>query len=173
MRGGGPGTNQHAVKGQGKTQGDRRGQGTGDTLRAEATEVSLGTPPAADDGGPFDPINQPYGATPVDEDAREDLLEQHQGIETMAQLNALEAENINRGLLWVRGEGFDTADLLNQNVLRDVHQHMFDEVWQWAGQLRRRELTIGIDPIRIRESGRSHSTTLRTGSSTTPSRPLR
>lgn len=139
--GGGPGTNQHSIKGQGKSE----------TSRAEATEVSLDAFPSVDGGGFFDPINQPYGATPVEEEAREELLEQHQDIETMAQLNALEAENNGEGLLWVRTEGFETHELLHQGVLRDVHQHMFGDVWQWAGQLRQRELTIGIDPTRIQE----------------------
>lgn len=117
--GGGPGTNQHAVKGQSIRRGGRRNikPDKSETSRAEATEVSLDVEPTTGEGGLFDPINQPYGATPVEEDAREDMLERYQDIETMAQLNALEAENISRGLLWVRSEGFDTADLLNERIL--------------------------------------------------------
>lgn len=143
--GGGPGTNQYAVKGQGKSE----------TSHAEASEVLVELATGGDGTDLFDPINQPYGATPVEEEAREELLEQHQGVETMAQLNALEAENIAKGLLWARGEGFDASDLLSQYVLREVHQHMFNEVWQWAGRLRQRELSIGIDPAQIQEQWKS------------------
>jgi len=54
----------------------------------------------------------------------------------MAELNALESENIGRGLLWARMEGFEANELLDQNVLSDIHQRMFEDVWQWAGQIR-------------------------------------
>ncbi|WP_158296568.1 mobile mystery protein B [Nocardioides albidus] len=100
-------------------------------------------------GGPFDPLNQPYGATPVNEDDREFLLPPHQQIETMAELNALEAANIARGMLWVREQGFAWTDLVDQYTLREVHREMFGDVWAWAGKIRQRETTVGIDPAYI------------------------
>lgn len=99
----------------------------------------------------FDPINQPYGTTPLDEEARDQLLVQHRSIQTMAELNALESMSITHGLLWARMAGFDTDELLNQNVLCEIHKHMFQEVWQWAGRIRSREMSIGIAPFQIRE----------------------
>lgn len=135
--GGGRGTNQHQVKGTAKQQ-----PGT------EESGVSLA--PSVP-GGLFDPLNQPYGATQVDEESREHLLPEHQGIATLAELNALEAANIGRGLLWLRAEGLEAADLLDQYTLREIHQHMFGDVWTWAGALRLREMTIGIDPHQIQE----------------------
>ena len=103
------------------------------------------------EGRPFDPVNQPYGATPVDEEARDQLLAQHASIRTMAELNALEEQNIASGLLWAKLEGFSTDELLNQNVLCTIHRRMFDDVWKWAGLVRTREMSIGIAPIQIRE----------------------
>lgn len=99
----------------------------------------------------FDPLNQPYGATPVDEESREQLRPVHHGIETLAELNALEAANIARGLLWLRLGSPSTADLLDQYTLRDVHRRMFGDVWTWAGAIRAREMTIGIAPDQIQE----------------------
>lgn len=100
---------------------------------------------------PLDPLNQPYGATPIDEDVREHLLVAHRGIASLAELNALEAANITRGLLWLRLEGPSTADLLDQHWQRELHRRMFGDVWSWAGAIRTREMTIGIAPYRIQE----------------------
>lgn len=99
----------------------------------------------------FDPLNQPYGATPVDEESREQLQPPHHGIKTLAELNALEAGNIARGLLWLRLELPSTDDLLDQYVLRQVHRYMFGDVWTWAGAIRVREMSIGIAPDQIQE----------------------
>ena len=135
--GGGRGTNQHQGKGAAKA---RPGP--------VAAESEVVLPPVP---GLFDPLNQPYGATPVDEESRDHLLPEHRGIRTLAELNALEAANIARGLLWLRTEGLETDDLLDQFRLREVHQRMFGDVWTWAGALRLREMTIGIAPHQIQK----------------------
>lgn len=138
--GGGRGTNQHRVKGRGTANGGGR---------TEEVEVDI---KPADETNPFDPLNQPYGATPVEEEDREQLLDEHQGIATLAELNALEATNIARGLLWLRTEPPSVEDLLNQWYHLDTHRHMFGDVWRWAGQVRTREMTVGIAPHQIRET---------------------
>lgn len=140
--GGGPGSNQYGPRGFAERK----------EPAASEPEVALVPRPGRD---LFDPINQPYGAIPVEEEVREQLLPQHRDIQTMAELNALEQANINRGLLWVRSEGLDADDLLNQNVLNEVHGQMFGEVWEWAGQIRTRGMSIGIDPHQIREQGKA------------------
>ncbi|WP_328526843.1 mobile mystery protein B [Kribbella sp. NBC_00359] len=99
----------------------------------------------------FDPLNQPYGATPVEEEDRQYLLAPHQGIETMAELNDVESSNIAGARFWIRDEAFDVPDLLSVPVQCAIHRRMFDQVWDWAGRIRTRELSIGIDPYRIRE----------------------
>ncbi|WP_112248821.1 mobile mystery protein B [Kribbella monticola] len=99
----------------------------------------------------FDPLNQPYGATPVQEDDRQYLLEVHQGVETMAELNDLESSNIAAARFWIRDEALDVADLLSLPAQCDIHRRMFDQVWKWAGLIRTRELNIGVEPYRIRE----------------------
>lgn len=41
------------------------------------------------------------------------------------------------------------TELLDDQYLRGLHKAMFDEVWNWAGQYRRRDTNIGIEPARI------------------------
>ncbi|MFD7160036.1 hypothetical protein ACFV9C_35980 [Kribbella sp. NPDC059898] len=98
----------------------------------------------------FDPLNQPYGATPVEEEDRQHLLVPHRGIETMAELNDVESRNIADARFWIRDEALDVDDLLS--VQCDIHRRMFDHVWDWAGRIRTRELSIGIEPASWRRS---------------------
>ncbi|GAA4384787.1 mobile mystery protein B [Tsukamurella soli] len=37
-------------------------------------------------------------------------------------------------------------DLATDHFLRELHADLYGDIWQWAGRLRRREATIGIDP---------------------------
>ncbi|MEU4192990.1 mobile mystery protein B [Kribbella sp. NPDC026611] len=99
----------------------------------------------------FDPLNQPYGATPVEEEDRQYLLAPHQGIETMAELNDIESRNIADARFWIRDEALDVPDLLSVPGQCEIHRRMFDQVWAWAGRVRTRELSVGIEPYRIRE----------------------
>ena len=42
-----------------------------------------------------------------------------------------------------------TFTLLDSTYLRRLHQAMFDQVWEWAGQYRTRETNIGVAPEQI------------------------
>jgi Fic-DOC domain mobile mystery protein B len=99
----------------------------------------------------FDPLNQPYGATPVDEEDRQYLRAPYRSIATMAELNDVESSNIAEARFWIRDEALEVPELLSLPVQCDIHRQMFGEVWGWAGLIRSRELTIGIEPYRIRE----------------------
>lgn len=104
-----------------------------------------------DEAEPFDPLNQPYGATPIEVDVRGHLLATHQGLESLGELNTLEAANITRALLWLGLEGPSVTEVHDQYWLRELHRRMFGDVWSWAGLIRTREMTIGIAPYRIQE----------------------
>lgn len=91
------------------------------------------------------------GQTPVDPDAAQDLTTQFSQIRTRDELNEAEASNIAGAMIWLHAQRPATDDLLNQTFLRDLHRRMFGDVWTWAGQLRRRESTIGIAPVQIQE----------------------
>ncbi|MDX5367083.1 MAG: mobile mystery protein B [Alphaproteobacteria bacterium] len=88
---------------------------------------------------------EPDGATPLDPDEREGLRFRH--VTTRGELNELEQANIQDGLLWLSRRL--TRDVLTEDFLRDLHRRLFGQVWKWAGQFRRTEKNIGIDPIMV------------------------
>lgn len=88
---------------------------------------------------------EPDGATPLDPDEREGLRFRH--VTTRGELNELEQANIQDGLLWLSRRR--TRNLLTEDFLRDLHRRLFGQVWKWAGQFRRTEKNIGIDPIMV------------------------
>ncbi len=66
-------------------------------------------------------------------------------IRTQAQLNAAEAENIRKAVMknlvaapTRRSARFDLAWVCG------VHAEMFGDVWQWAGEIRTTELSVGV-----------------------------
>lgn len=90
-------------------------------------------------------FDEPDGATPLDPGEREGLRFPH--VTTRGELNELEQANIQSGLLWLgrRRKG----DVLNESFMRELHRRLFGEVWSWAGQFRRTEKNIGVDPLVI------------------------
>lgn len=82
----------------------------------------------------------PPGATPVNEDEDESLIPSH--IQTRADLNAWEQANILDAVRWTRRT---RAPALDQATVRELHRRMFDRTWEWAGQYRRSDKTLGID----------------------------
>jgi Fic-DOC domain mobile mystery protein B len=91
------------------------------------------------------------GQTPVDADDAQYLTTDHSWIRTRDELNDAEATNIAGALLWLEEQELAPDDLLHQTFLREVHRQMFSDVWTWAGQLRRRDTTIGVPPAQIQE----------------------
>lgn len=90
-------------------------------------------------------INYPDGATVMDPDELAGLKFKH--VTTRGELDHLEQANIQQGLLWL--QRYKGTDFLNEGFIRDLHQRLFGEVWNWAGSFRTTEKNIGIDPIQI------------------------
>lgn len=87
------------------------------------------------------------GDTPVDPNEVSGLLPTW--VATLADLNDAEARNIARARLrWERRRP-GVQMLLSDLTLRRLHRDMFGDVWRWAGTYRRRELSIGMDPLRV------------------------
>jgi fido (protein-threonine AMPylation protein) len=42
-------------------------------------------------------------------------------------------------------------DLCQNGVLQDIHEACYGPIWKWAGQIRTRELSLGVAPESIRE----------------------
>lgn len=89
----------------------------------------------------------PPGATPLDLDEAEGLLQVH--IETRRELNEAEEANIAAGFAWAVGR-LNRRDPLTDEFLFELHRRMFDQVWVWAGRTRTTEKNIGVAPWEIR-----------------------
>ena len=85
------------------------------------------------------PFDTPENATPVEDVSG--LIPTH--ITTKEQLNEWEVNNILKAAeryLTKRVQRIITVDFIKK-----VHKDMFDDTWEWAGQFRKRDLSIGID----------------------------
>ncbi|MEO9338743.1 mobile mystery protein B [Mesorhizobium sp. SB112] len=90
-------------------------------------------------------FEEPDGATPLDPDEMQRLKFSH--VTTRGELDELEQANIEQGLAWISrrrsGSIFDDA------FVRMLHKRLFSDVWAWAGEYRKTEKNIGIDPLQI------------------------
>lgn len=73
-------------------------------------------------------------------------------IATRGELFEAEQRNISQALLRRPPQ---TEELLDDKYLRNLHNAMFGQVWNWAGQYRTRETNIGIEPTQIAVAVRS------------------
>jgi len=87
-------------------------------------------------------FEEPDGATPLEHEEREGLRFSH--VSTRAELNELEQANIEEGLRWLSRQR--KPDVLSEKFIRQLHIKLFGDVWKWAGQFRKTEKSIGIDP---------------------------
>ena len=91
---------------------------------------------------PLVPVGE--GHTELSEEDRFGLIPTY--IATRGELFDAEQRNIALALL----RPPPTLDtLLDEMYLRDLHEAMFGQVWEWAGRYRLRETNIGIDPSDI------------------------
>jgi len=91
-------------------------------------------------------MDYPDGATPLDPDEMGGLKLPH--IETQAELNEVEQQNIQEGYNWLARQR-KYKNLLTEDFLKALHEKLFGSVWSWAGQFRHTEKNIGIDPLNI------------------------
>lgn len=87
------------------------------------------------------------GSTDLDEDEKLDL--RADWITTRAQLDELEHHNIELGRQWAFARNRKPDVILTDTFIKRLHTEMYNEVWKWAGQFRRTEKNIGVDPVRI------------------------
>ncbi len=84
-------------------------------------------------------FDYPEGATPVDPDEAEGLLLTH--ITTRGELDRWEQDNIVDALAWL--DKTNPTDILNEQFIKELHEHMFNSVWEWAGDFRQSDKNIG------------------------------
>jgi Fic-DOC domain mobile mystery protein B len=91
-------------------------------------------------------MEYPQGATPLDPNELEGLRFPH--IETRGELDQLEQQNIQDGLLWLKRQR-KYGDLLTEEFIKALHKHLFGAVWKWAGSFRTTAKNLGVDPLQI------------------------
>jgi Fic-DOC domain mobile mystery protein B len=78
-------------------------------------------------------------ATPLTPQEMRDLIPSH--IAYRRELNQAEQENIARAQEWALSR---RRDLVSEKFVKDLHRHMFSDVWRWAGRFRNSDRNIGI-----------------------------
>lgn len=98
----------------------------------------------------------PFGATPIDPDEAEGLLQGH--VSTRQELDELEEANIQAGVEWAHRRAVlrrTSVDVLTEEFLYELHKQMFGAVWAWAGRVRTTDKNIGVDKFMIRMEART------------------
>jgi Fic-DOC domain mobile mystery protein B len=92
-----------------------------------------------------DLFEEPDDATPLTPEEQRDLIPAH--IAFRRELNEAEQENIARGQDWALASR--RRDILTEKFIKDLHAHMFGDVWRWAGTFRTTEKNLGVPPYQI------------------------
>lgn len=88
------------------------------------------------------------GQTPLDPDEARGL--KLGWVATRTDLNDAEGENILQGMRWARAQIRRKDVVVNSEAfLRQLHERMFNQVWDWAGTFRQTERNIGVAPYQI------------------------
>ncbi len=87
------------------------------------------------------------GETPIDPSGLKD-----RSIKTRSELNKVEAENIRKVFVkYLPSKPTKKSAPFTYDWLLRLHHEMFHEVWIWAGELRTRELNMGVPWRNIQE----------------------
>lgn len=89
------------------------------------------------------------GQTPIDEEEKDELL--LTTISTRGELDEVEQSNIANAIEWSIKRKFSQDKILSPGFLRELHQRMFSEVWEWAGKYRKTNKNLGVDKFTIEQ----------------------
>ena len=66
------------------------------------------------------------------------------------QLDEVEQNNIEDAIQWILSQKtIDPVVLFSADFQNQLHKKMLGNVWKWAGQQRRHEANVGVEPIYI------------------------
>lgn len=92
----------------------------------------------------------PEGATPLEQEELKDLIPIH--LTTQEELNAWEERNILNAQQWAFKK---KQNIISIEFIKNLHKHMFNKTWKWAGKFRHSEKNIDISwyaiPTKIKE----------------------
>lgn len=95
-------------------------------------------------------IKYGIGQTSIEEEEKDDLIPLW--VLNTAHLNLAEQENINKAALFFERKKINPEEILSFSFLMRLHKKMFEDVWSWAGSLRRTNKNIGVCKTQIRTS---------------------
>lgn len=87
------------------------------------------------------------GQTPLDEDEQDGLL--IPTITTRGDLDEFEQLGVEKANEWLLGRNLSIEKILSEDFVKGLHRRMFSDIWKWAGEFRRSEKNIGVDPVMI------------------------
>ena len=102
-----------------------------------------------------DMFDEPEGAKPLEPDDARGLIPTW--VATRGDLNTAEQANIAKAIEWAASKGGPStlSSLLTEKTLRNLHKHMFGDVWKWAGAYRQHNTNMGDDwpyiPVRVHD----------------------
>ena len=85
--------------------------------------------------------------TPLDEDEKEGLL--ILTITTRGELDEFEQLGVEKANEWLLRRKLNIDEILTEDFVKYLHKIMFANVWKWAGEFRKSEKDIGVDPFMI------------------------
>ena len=84
------------------------------------------------------------GQTPLDEEEKDGLLIPI--ISTRQELDEFEQQNIEEAMQWLLTRQLKAEQILSEKFIKDLHKRMYGHVWKWAGDFRRTQKNIGVEP---------------------------
>lgn len=84
------------------------------------------------------------GGSPMEFDELSQLIPKD--VETQAQLDVLERQNVFNAQRWLEQT---RRDLFDEAFAKRLHLKMFGEVWRWGGVYRKTPRVLGVPPERI------------------------
>lgn len=89
------------------------------------------------------------GQSPISEEEKEGI--KIKSISTQSDLNQFEQLNIEKAMIWLIRTKINPQKILNIEFVKSIHQKMFGDVWDWAGEFRKTEKNIGVSWPKITE----------------------
>jgi len=89
-----------------------------------------------------------FGQTPISEEEKEGLL--IKSITTRGELDEFEQQNIEKAIEWTIIKKFTKEYILSEELIKELHRRMFNDVWEWAGKFRKTNKNLGVDKFEIR-----------------------
>lgn len=94
-------------------------------------------------------FSYPEGATPIDDISGLKLS----WVKTLQDLNKVEAENISIAIDKYLLKPIDLPQhWFNLSTLKKIHRDMLSNVWEWSGNFRTTQTSIGVEPFQILEA---------------------